>query len=68
MRIRIRKGATDAIKKIVTHSGNTFPTEVEERVREISQNGGTPLVVSENEKALGVIELQDIIKPVLRTF
>ncbi|WEK70526.1 MAG: potassium-transporting ATPase subunit KdpB [Candidatus Chryseobacterium colombiense] len=60
---RIRKGATDAIKKIVTHSGNTFPTEVEERVREISQNGGTPLVVSENEKALGVIELQDIIKP-----
>lgn len=60
---RIRKGATDAIKKMVTHSGNTFPTEVEERVREISQNGGTPLVVSENEKALGVIELQDIIKP-----
>lgn len=60
---RIRKGATDAIKKIVTNSDNTFPTEVEERVREISQNGGTPLVVSENEKALGVIELQDIIKP-----
>ncbi len=60
---RIRKGATDAIKKIVTNSGNTFPTEVEEKVREISQNGGTPLVVSENEKALGVIELQDIIKP-----
>ena len=60
---RIRKGATDAIKKMVTHSGNLFPIEVEERVREISQNGGTPLVVSENEKALGVIELQDIIKP-----
>ncbi|HBR11246.1 MAG TPA: K(+)-transporting ATPase subunit B [Chryseobacterium sp.] len=60
---RIRKGATDAIKNIVTNSGNTFPTEVAERVREISQNGGTPLVVSENEKALGVIELQDIIKP-----
>lgn len=60
---RIRKGATDAIKNIVTNAGNTFPTEVAERVREISQNGGTPLVVSENEKALGVIELQDIIKP-----
>lgn len=59
----IRKGATDAIKNIVTNAGNTFPTEVAERVREISQNGGTPLVVSENEKALGVIELQDIIKP-----
>lgn len=60
---RIRKGATDAIKNIVTNSGNLFPTEVEEKVRVISQNGGTPLVVSENEKALGVIELQDIIKP-----
>lgn len=60
---RIRKGATDAIKNIVTNSGNMFPAEVEEKVRTISQNGGTPLVVSENEKALGVIELQDIIKP-----
>lgn len=60
---RIRKGATDAIKNIVTNAGNTFPPEVAERVREISQNGGTPLVVSENEKALGVVELQDIIKP-----
>lgn len=60
---RIRKGATDAIKNLVANAGNTFPPEVAERVREISQNGGTPLVVSENEKALGVIELQDIIKP-----
>lgn len=61
--VRIRKGATDAIKKIVTGAGNPFPEEVEETVRAISQNGGTPLVVSENEKVLGVIELQDIIKP-----
>ena len=60
---RIRKGATDAIKNIVTNAGNSFPKEVEERVKMISSNGGTPLVVSENEIALGVIELQDIIKP-----
>lgn len=60
---RIRKGATDAIKNIVEKAGNTFPKEIEEKVKEISSNGGTPLVVSENEKALGVIELQDIIKP-----
>jgi len=60
---RIRKGATDAIKNIVLNAGNTFPKETEDKVREISQNGGTPLVVSENEKVLGVIELQDIIKP-----
>ncbi|WP_334126397.1 potassium-transporting ATPase subunit KdpB, partial [Empedobacter brevis] len=60
---RIRKGATDAIKNIVTQAGNAFPKEVEDTVKAISSNGGTPLVVSENEVALGVIELQDIIKP-----
>jgi len=60
---RIRKGATDAIKNIVEKADNVFPKEIEEKVKEISSNGGTPLVVSENEKALGVIELQDIIKP-----
>lgn len=60
---RIRKGATDAIRNIVTRAGNTFPAAIEERVKQISGNGGTPLVVSENEQAIGVIELQDIIKP-----
>ena len=60
---RIRKGATDAIRKISEAAGNTFPQEIDLKVKEISQNGGTPLVVSENEKVLGVIELQDIIKP-----
>lgn len=60
---RIRKGAFDSIKNLTTKAGNTFPIETEERVRQISGNGGTPLVVSENEKVLGVIELQDIIKP-----
>ncbi|MBS1588193.1 MAG: potassium-transporting ATPase subunit KdpB [Bacteroidetes bacterium] len=60
---RIRKGATDAIKNIVERAGNKFPIEIAEKVKEISSNGGTPLVVSENEVALGVVELQDIIKP-----
>jgi K+-transporting ATPase ATPase B chain len=60
---RIRKGATDAIKKISENAGNKFPREIEFKVKEIATNGGTPLVVSENEKVLGVIELQDIIKP-----
>lgn len=60
---RIRKGATDAIRKIAEGAGNSFPKETEQKVKEISSNGGTPLVVSENEKVLGVIELQDIIKP-----
>lgn len=60
---RIRKGATDAIKRLVETAGNQFPDDVVKVVENISGNGGTPLVVSENEKALGVVELQDIIKP-----
>lgn len=60
---RIRKGAFDSIKKIANKAGNDMPVEIEERVKVISSNGGTPLVVSENEKVIGVIELQDIIKP-----
>lgn len=60
---RIRKGAYDAIRKLSEKAGNTFPNDTSDRVTEISSNGGTPLVVSENDKVLGVIELQDIIKP-----
>ncbi len=59
---RIRKGASDAMKKLTESAGYNFPIEVNERVTEISKNGGTPLVVTENEKVMGVIELQDIIK------
>ncbi len=60
--IRIRKGASDAIKNLTEQAGNIFPLDTLERVKIISSNGGTPLVVSENEKVIGVIELQDIIK------
>ncbi|MEJ5053653.1 potassium-transporting ATPase subunit KdpB [Sphingobacterium sp. MYb382] len=60
--VQIRKGATDAIRALVIAAGNSFPVELEEVVRNIAQNGGTPLVVSQNGVALGVIELQDIIK------
>jgi K+-transporting ATPase ATPase B chain len=59
---RIRKGAFDSIKNLSTKAGYSFPDEIDEKVKFISGNGGTPLVVSENEKVLGVIELQDIIK------
>ncbi|MEO8404358.1 MAG: potassium-transporting ATPase subunit KdpB [Chitinophagaceae bacterium] len=60
---KIRKGAYDSIRNIITKAGNSFPEETSERVKIIASNGGTPLVVSQNEKVLGVIELQDIIKP-----
>ncbi len=61
--VRIRKGAFDAIKNIAEKAGNALPQEVKFKVKEIASNGGTPLVVSKNEKIIGVIELQDIIKP-----
>ncbi|MGN6396505.1 MAG: potassium-transporting ATPase subunit KdpB [Mucilaginibacter sp.] len=59
---RIRKGAFDAIRNMVINAGNKFDGDIEERVKIISSNGATPLVVAENEQVLGVIELQDIIK------
>lgn len=61
--LRVRKGAFDSIRKIAEKAGYNFPKETEERVKTIASNGGTPLVVSQNEQILGVIELQDIIKP-----
>lgn len=61
--LKIRKGAFDSIRSIVTKAGNPFPKETEEKVKAISSNGGTPLVVCQNAVVLGVIELQDIIKP-----
>jgi potassium-transporting ATPase ATP-binding subunit len=61
--VKIRKGAYDAIRHLMEKVGTRIPTETTERVKVISSNGGTPLVVSQNEKVLGVIELQDIIKP-----
>lgn len=68
---RIRKGAADAMRTLVEKSGNEFPEVVIARVKAIASNGGTPLVVCEEGPAtkgkgvyvLGVIELQDIIKP-----
>ncbi|AZI33839.1 potassium-transporting ATPase subunit KdpB [Kaistella carnis] len=59
---RIRKGAYDSIKQMTEIKGNAFPEETAESVRLISSNGGTPLVVAKNDKVMGVIELQDIIK------
>ncbi len=59
----IRKGAFDSMRNLAQKAGNQVPSEVEDRVKAISNNGGTPLVVAVDSKLLGVIELQDIIKP-----
>ncbi|HVX28223.1 MAG TPA: potassium-transporting ATPase subunit KdpB [Parafilimonas sp.] len=61
--IHIRKGAFDAIKNRVEHAGNKVSPFIINKTKEIAANGGTPLVLSYNDEATGVIELQDIIKP-----
>ena len=60
---RIRKGAFEAIRKMSEAAGNKYPKEVADLVQKITSNGGTPLVVSQDDFIIGVIELQDIIKP-----
>lgn len=62
----IRKGAYDSIKKLVEKDGNKVPVEIKEAIDKISSDGGTPLVVAQNSKVFGAIELQDIIKPGIR--
>jgi K+-transporting ATPase ATPase B chain len=58
----LRKGATDSVEKFVIDHGGKFPESVKSKVREIAQQGGTPLVVAEGGKVLGVIQLKDIVK------
>jgi K+-transporting ATPase ATPase B chain len=58
----IRKGAVDAIAAYLQQAGNPMPQEVRSAVEEIARKGGTPLVVAENGRAMGVIYLKDIVK------
>lgn len=59
---RIRKGAADAIRKLVESNGQQFPAEVDRDVKAISEAGGTPLVVWQDEAVLGTIHLKDVVK------
>jgi len=62
----IRKGALDAVKKYIESQGGQLPVAVVRVAEDIARKGGTPLVVAENEQALGVIELKDIVKGGIR--
>jgi K+-transporting ATPase ATPase B chain len=62
----IRKGANDAIIRYLEKNGESFPPEVQAAVRQISNSGGTPLIVAENHRAMGVIHLKDIVKGGIR--
>lgn len=58
----LRKGAADAVEKFVTAKGGIFPDSVRKTVRSIASQGGTPLVVCDDAKVLGVVHLKDIVK------
>jgi potassium-transporting ATPase ATP-binding subunit len=62
----IRKGAADAIEKYLVENGGFLPPEVRATVETIARSGGTPLVVAENNRALGVVHLKDIVKGGIR--
>ena len=58
----IRKGASDQIIKFVEQSGGKVPPDLAPIVAGIARNGGTPLVVADGPRVLGVIHLKDVIK------
>jgi len=58
----IRKGAPDAIYLHIDLLGGTLPEAVRQSVEHISRQGGTPLVVSDGNKVLGVVQLKDVVK------
>ena len=59
---KIRKGAVDAIENLTKSYGMEFPKEVRLAFEKVAGQGGTPLVVAENGKVLGVIRLKDVLK------
>ncbi len=59
---QIRKGASDAIQAYVQARGGDFPEPVRDMIESIAQQGGTPLVVADRDRVLGVVQLKDIVK------
>ena len=61
--VRLRKGASDAIARWLAAQGSGLADEVRRDVERVARAGGTPLVVAEDDRALGVIDLKDVVKP-----
>jgi potassium-transporting ATPase ATP-binding subunit len=62
----IRKGAPEAIGKYVAERGQVVPPEIKQIIRDISNSGGTPLLVAQNRSVLGAIALTDVVKGGMR--
>ncbi len=63
---RLRKGAADAVRKFIEEQGGAWPSKISEAVDTVARAGSTPLVVAEGRRALGVVELRDIVKGGIR--
>lgn len=60
--IAIRKGAADSIKSYIQSLGGILPRDLDSIVEAVAKQGGTPLVVCEQNQILGVVQLKDIVK------
>jgi len=60
---KIRKGAVDTIRNFLENENDNISNRIFEESKKISASGGTPLAVSKDGKAIGLIQLEDIIKP-----
>ncbi|MEC5161743.1 MULTISPECIES: potassium-transporting ATPase subunit KdpB [unclassified Janthinobacterium] len=58
----VRKGAADSVRKYVEALGRPYPEEVARAVEDIARRGGTPLVVVDDGRVMGAVELKDIVK------
>jgi K+-transporting ATPase ATPase B chain len=62
----VRKGAADSVFAMVEAMGGSVPVEVKQSVLEVAEKGGTPLVVADGFRVLGVIALSDVVKAGMR--
>ena len=65
---RLRKGAPDAIRRLVVEAGGNWPAAASRLVERVARSGSTPLVVADVPRVLGVIELHDVVKGDLREY
>jgi len=62
----LRKGAVDAVARFVRERGGALPSEVRTAVDDVARAGGTPLVVADGKRVLGVVKLSDVVKARIR--
>jgi K+-transporting ATPase ATPase B chain len=62
----IRKGASDAVAKHIQAKGGTLPPRMKEQVDAVAAKGATPLLVADGNRIVGIVVLEDILKPNIR--